>query len=427
MKKKVLYSLLLMSLLTFLAGTGTAVATVFLQCPGDLNGDAVPDPKLLDINGIPTAQDNPDYDPNVVCKHITGGDGFTVMADGRDMYMFSFGDYTGQTPLELVVPNNALKALLPAPLITVEEGQELYLTMTNVTMVMRPDLFDPHSVHWHGFPNAAPIFDGLPEPSPTANMGASFTYYYKAVVPGTFFYHCHVEAAEHMQMGMIGNLWVYPRQDRVGYDVTGDGIPDPETIAGRMGGTGPYGYVYNDEDGSTAYDVEYPVQLIGFDSGFHDASLGVAALPFAAMDDNYTLVNGRGYPDTINPANLTNREGFDAQTVPTIIEAASGERILLRVSNVSTTHNYAIATTLGKPMWVCGRGAAILRGPDGKDTSYWVNVLPVGGGQMYDVIIDTTGVEGGTYFLYATTLENLANGDEERGGLMTEIRISPAI
>ena len=27
-------------------------------------------------------------------------------------------------------------------------------------------------------------------------------------------YHCHVEAAEHMQMGMLGNLFVRPRQNK---------------------------------------------------------------------------------------------------------------------------------------------------------------------------------------------------------------------
>jgi hypothetical protein len=94
------------------------------------------------------------------------------------------------------------------------------------------------------------------------------------------------------------------------------------------------------------------------------------------------------------------------------------------VSNVSTTHIYAIATTIGKPMKVVGRGAALLRGPDGKDTSMTLNVLNVGGGQHYDVILDTAGVPAGTYFLYATTLADLSNGDQERGGIMTEIRIN---
>lgn len=414
------YSLFIIALLLLLWGVAPAGAALFIQCPGDLNGDAIPDPFLLNKNGKPSTTPNPDYDPNVVCKHITGGDGFARLADGNDVYTFSFGDYTGQTPLTSVVANQSLKALLPAPRISVEQDQELYLTMTNVGMVMRPDLFDPHSVHWHGFPNAAPIFDGLPEPSPTANMGASFTYYYLAAVPGNYFYHCHVEAAEHMQMGMIGNLWVYPRQDREGYG------GDPSTIARRKGGPAgaPWGYVYNDGDGSTAYDVEYPLQFTGFDRHFHDQHLAVQPLPFAAMHDNYTMINGRGYPDTINPGQIRNQDNFPAQTVPTIITASSGQRILLRVSNVSTTHIYSFATTLGVPMKVVGRGAALLRGPGGEDTSMTVDVLNVAGGQAFDVIISTAGVTAGTYFLYATTLENLANGDEERGGLMTEIRIN---
>ncbi len=298
------------------------------------------------------------------------------------------------------------------------------MTLTNAGFAVRVDLFDTHSVHWHGFPNAAPIFDGLPEPSPTPNMGSSFTYYYKAAVPGTYFYHCHVEAAEHMQMGMIGNLYVRPLQN------------------GEQHGTDSFGqpftkFAYNDGDGRTGYHVEVPIQLVGHDSNFHDASEAIQPLPFANMYDNYPMINGRGYPDTVNPGDILNREGFAAQpatstdssdnTIPyssTVITATSGQRILFRVSNVSTTHIYAMATTLGVPMKVVGRGAAILVGPTGQDTSYNVNVLNVGGGQHFDVIVDTTGVAAGTYFLYTTNLENLSNGNQERGGIMAEIVIS---
>ncbi|MDZ7698247.1 MAG: hypothetical protein U5R49_15440 [Deltaproteobacteria bacterium] len=52
-------------------------------------------------------------------------------------------------------------------------------------------------------------------------------------------------------------------------------------------------------------------------------------------------------------------------------------------------------------------------------------MLNVGGGQAYDVILDTAGVAPGTYFLYTTDLANLSNGVEERGGIMTEIVINP--
>ncbi len=430
--------------MVFLAGAAPSNAGLFIQCPGDLNNDAVPDPFLFDELGNPTTTPNPDYNPNVDCMHITGGDGYAKMADGLDQYMFGFGDYTGRTPLNQVVLNNGRKARLPAPEIKLRQGQQFYLTMTNVGMVNRPDLFDPHSVHWHGFPNAAPIFDGLPEPSGTPNMGASFTYYYNVVVPGTYFYHCHVEATEHMQMGMIGNLWVYPGQDCLPdgtvlgahvHSNTGDAdvfpygdFPGPGDVDlngnGRFDEGSHHRYAYNDGDGSTRYDVEYPIQLIGFDSVFHKQSEGVAALPFATMKDDYPMINGRGYPDTVNPNPIVNKEGFVAQSEPTIIEATAGQRILLRVSNVSTTDIWTIATTLGIPMKVVGRGAAILRGPDGKDTSMELSVLNVGGGQAYDVILDTTGTAPGTYFLYTTDLQFLANGPQERGGLMTEIRIN---
>ena len=99
--------------------------------------------------------------------------------------------------------------------MVLDQGQEVYLTLTNVGMQIRPDLFDPHTVHFHGFPNASIIFDGVPDNSISVEQGASITYYYKLVEPGTFMYHCHVEATEHMQMGMIGNLYVRPAQNKL--------------------------------------------------------------------------------------------------------------------------------------------------------------------------------------------------------------------
>lgn len=392
--KRVLRSpLLLVLLLILLAGAMPVHAGILIQCPADSDGDGISD------------------DPNVVCKHLTGGDGFAVMADGKDQYLFSFGlvENLNVTPEAEIIAQNALKARLPAPMITLNEGQELYLTMTNVGMMMRPDLFDPHSIHWHGYANAAPIFDGLPEPSPTAVMGSTFTYYYKAHTPGTYFYHCHVEAAEHMQMGMIGNLYVRAAQD---------GTP--------FGGFTKF--AYDDNDGTTGYDVDYPIQLTGFDSHFHDAHIAVQPLPFAAMKDNYPLINGRGYPDTINPnqqpANLMNQEGFNSQRESSLITATSGQTILIRLSNVSTTELFTISTTMGVPLKVVGRGAEMLRGPTGLDTTYQVSVLNTGGGQAFDVLIDTTDVPTGTYFLYTTNLNHLSNNQEKRGGLMTEIVIN---
>ena len=91
----------------------------------------------------------------------------------------------------------------------------IFLTLTNVGMIMRPDLFEQHTVHFHGYPNASSFYDGVPDASVAINIGGSFTYYYLAPDAGTYFYHCHITPPEHLQMGMVGQIYVRPRQNRV--------------------------------------------------------------------------------------------------------------------------------------------------------------------------------------------------------------------
>ena len=59
-------------------------------------------------------------------------------------------------------------------------------------------------------------------------------------------------------------------------------------------------------DGSTRYDVEFPIQISGFDRTFHELHLGIQPLPFAQMKDTYPMLNGRGYPQTISTNAITN-------------------------------------------------------------------------------------------------------------------------
>jgi FtsP/CotA-like multicopper oxidase with cupredoxin domain len=378
-----------------------ADAAVFVQCPGDTNGDAVPDGA---------------YDPNALqCMHLTAGDGFISMADGKLQYMFGFSDVTGLTE-DQIMTTGTLAANFPAPTIVLKQGQEFYLSLTNVGMAIRPDLFDPHTVHFHGFPNASSVFDGVPDASISINGGSTLTYYYNLVEPGTYMYHCHVEATEHMQMGMLGNLYVLPAQNN---------LPAGTDLNGFTHQAG-YQYVYNDGDGSTRYDVEVPIQIGSFDPVFHDASMNVQPLPFAEMKDRYPMLNGRGYPDTVDPLPLTPpaESGSPApQPVSSLVSANVGDKVLLRISNLNVTNFYTLATN-GLKMHVVGTGARLLRGPDGKDTAYDTNSITLGGGESVDVIIDTAGVSPGTYFLYTTNLNFLSNDGEDFGGMMTEIRIN---
>ena len=378
-------------------------------------------------------------DPAIKCIHLVAGDGMATMADdmidpdfggfGKKQYIFSYAEVPlpgdGDAPTEAsgeypgwVMQTGMLAANAPAPTISVDEDDELFLSLTNVGMTMRPDLFDPHTVHWHGFPEAASIFDGVPDSSISVNMGATLTYYYNVKDAGTYMYHCHVEATEHMQMGMLGNLFVRPRQNKLP-----NGTPLGLSFAHSTGNT----YAYNDGDGTTVYDVEVPIQMGSFDPDFHDASLNVQPLPFSGMRDRYFLLNGRGYPDTVGPAVMSTTDplGFDhdSQPVDSLVTATAGQRILLRISNLNITEFYTLGSNL--PMQVVAQDARILRDGAGSNMYYTTNSLTLGGGQSADVIIDTTGLApNSTYFLYTTNLDRLANDAENFGGMMTEIRIN---
>ena len=425
--------------LVLMGGMGTAHALVNVQCPGDNNGDADWD----DAGDVQPAN-GPNGGP-VKCLHFAAGDGFAQMSDGHPAYTFGFSDVTG-TPPQDAIAAGILNARWPGPTIALDQDDELYLSLTNVGTVMRPDLFDPHTVHYHGFPNAATVFDGVPEVSISINMGSTLTYYYNNVNPGTYIYHCHVEATEHMEMGMLANLFVRAGQDRTGI---GGSVasPDVPTQAQRFGGAGPAGYAYNDGDGTTAYDVEAPIQVSGFDGEFHDASILVQPLPFADLRTNYPQVNGRGYPDTVlddvnrdpnvtppvmgppvdngflgTPGEVLNN-GQVAQDMGSAISVAAGDRLLLRLSNVSIDRFFTV-TVPGMKMKIVGTGAKQMRGIDGKNLYRDVASVNFGGGETHDVIIDTTGVAPGTYFLTATEFYQMSNKTQLDGGLITEIVVN---
>ncbi len=404
-----------------LAAAGPAGAAVFVQCGP--NNQYV-DPVTGKITAIPAGA-------KVECKHLSAGDGFIKMADGRNLYTFGFADVTQKNAADVVL--DTLAANFSAPTIEITEGNDFYLSLTNVSMAMRPDLFDPHTVHFHGFPQQPPVFDGMPEGSFGVNMGSTTTYFYRLNDPGTYMYHCHQEATEHMQMGMLGNLYVKPKQDGSSYTVGSKTFTK---------------FVYNDRDGSTGYDVAYPLQLASMDHVFHELHLGVQPLPFKNMRDTYSMINGRGYPDTVNPAPLASpcddpssaatcaatslNNNNQSQPINALVTAKKGDRILLRLSNLSVT-NYYTVTVQGLPMKVVGQGARQLRGieataglNDGPNLYYDTTSVTLGGGESAEVLIDTTGVDvvPGTYFLYTTNLNYLSNFNEDFGGMMTEIVIT---
>ena len=558
-------SAICLSLLLVVIASGIASSQSFrVQCPTSTithpssltNVDAEPTytgPTTLTLNGngfyTPTANVN----GAIKCQQVSGGDGYSTMADGTQTFMFSFGPLSGLSDIangqpgtefpnvfntlyggtlvpgdpamtdgaksgaspgipSLFTYNGAVGLMpdldgiasgactapcldghvdprqimdvgvmngnIPAPLVAFDEDDEMFLTLTNVGMIMRPDLFEQHTIHFHGYPNASAFYDGVPDASVAINIGGSFTYYYLAPDAGTYFWHCHITPPEHLQMGMVGQLYVRPRQDRVppgqslytylGYQ-NGVGLPSGKTADLRTvcsptadilcAATMPavntgvtqgldklnnsQKYVYNDGDGSTAYDVEYPIQMHDFDPNFHFVGMTFNPEAFVDMKGKYFLLNGRSYPDTVAPGPQATMSSDGrmhySQPLPAIINIPVGGRAALRLVNLSVEQYHTLAT-LGIPMKEIGFNAKLLRDQEGNNMEFYTNSITLGGGESLDVILDasdagcgSTGCAatlypaGSVFYLYTPNLDHLSNDAENYGGMMTEVHICSSV
>ncbi len=376
---------------------------------------------------------------------------------------------TGHVDPRPIIDVGVMNGNIPAPMMAIDEDDEFFLTLSNVGMIMRPDLFEQHTIHFHGYPNASSVYDGVPDASVAINIGGSFTYYYLAPDAGTYFWHCHITPPEHLQMGMVGQLYVRPRQNRVpqggslyaalqqqdgqtAAQIAGTAPTDLRTVCNpavdilcstnlpaiNTGATqgldklgNPQKYAYNDGDGSTAYDVEYPLQIHGFDPNFHFVGMTFNPEAFVDMKDKYFLLNGRSYPDTVNP-NVQLTQSSDgrvhySQPLPSVINIPVGGKALLRISDLSVSE-YATLASLGIPMHVVGYNAKLLRDQAGNNMEYYTNSITLGGGESLDVILDASNTalypSGSVFYLYTPQLDHLSNDAENFGGLMTEVHVN---
>jgi FtsP/CotA-like multicopper oxidase with cupredoxin domain len=356
-------------------------------------------------------------------------------------YIFGFRNVTGLDDVQRA--NQRLKAQHNAPFFWADQESELRVQLTNLGLGNRPDLVDAHTIHWHGFRNVIPFFDGEPTGSVSVPVGQLFTYVFRPHDPGTYMYHCHVEDVEHVTMGMTSLVFVRPIQN---------------TLAGTS--LYPSGkYAYNDSDGTTGYDRENALFLSEIWTKGHWNDAHIQESDWSEFKADFSMLNGRVYPDTLlpnSPINLalsthaltiqTDGNG-DLMTNPgleylqynphsSLITCNEGERVLLRFANLGFREE--AMTLAGIKMKVVGRDATLMRGRDGTDTSYLTDTILIGAGESYDVIIQAPAFSGGTavdelghsydkYILYNrryTQDSNLTAGGA--GGQRTEVRVYAA-
>jgi hypothetical protein len=289
------------------------------------------DPLDTDFDGI-TDNDN-------VCISMASAQKYITTPDGEEMYMRGLVRISG-----LVPPCQSLKELtIPGPHIVLRQGQKLYLIVTNC------ETDSIAAFKWFGFANSVPIFAGFQDTSFGLNENVSMTYFFNVTNPGTYlWYGGGIETAG------FGQIHVEPAQNQI--------LIDGQILDTHTHRTGDK-YAYNDNDGSTHYDVESTVIIGGI------------------------------------------REEYESD-----IDLQTGQKLLLRVSNVSL-NNYYTLRTLGLEMRVVATGANLLKGPTGKSLYYKTSSITIDSRETSDVIIETDNAIAGTYFLYTT---NFAQHDNSQ-------------
>lgn len=237
-----------------------------------------------------------------------------------------------------------------------------------------------HTIHWHGI--SLPWgMDGVAYVTQDVGSGI-FTYEFDATESGTYWYHCHVEAPVHIDIGMYGALIIDPQEPTADlpYDheaIIMLGAHDPAwTTAFEVLEQSP---TANDGDAArnpfdTADDAERAARsgadlgglITGDTMGHYGTSVGPRPYynePSLRYRPQYSvfMMNGKSYPDT----------------EPVMTESGDTVRIRL-ISASALVHSIHLH---GHHFLVTHKDGYPLLAP------YYADTLLIGSGERYDLYI----------------------------------------
>jgi FtsP/CotA-like multicopper oxidase with cupredoxin domain len=262
-----------------------------------------------------------------------------------------------------ILPDRTVRAYavnrqVPGPTLRIAQGDR-------IRVIVRNDLPDPTSIHWHGLdvPNSMDGAAGITQPP--IKPGATFTYRFTVHQAGTFLYHSHYESDRQQGLGLYGAFIVDPKRPDAALAVDQDIPIELQEWTVKQGQTFP------------AMEME-------------------GALP------NFFTINGKAYPAT--------------QTV----HARVGQKLRFRFIGTNTTAIH--------PMHIHG-GPFRIVATDGNAVPASAQVLKdtvdVGPGERYDVI--WTARRPGRWLLHCHIPHHTTNDNVEQhggGGLTMVIDVS---
>ncbi len=202
----------------------------------------------------------------------------------------------------------------PSPTIRVEQGDKVYITLENTHYL-------PHTIHLHGVDHPwqnskGEDNDGMEEHP--VFPGKSDTYEIQPRHAGTMLYHCHVQTAQHMMMGLMGMFVVEENQPNNWVQTfnIGAGQVRHPSVAVKNAYNQEYDLIYQSIDKRLANIIQSAIdpRLISKNMA-RDYNM-------TESFENYFLLNGRSFPYTLRDS---------------IIVANDNEAIKLRVANMQRT------------------------------------------------------------------------------------------
>ncbi|NTW98142.1 MAG: hypothetical protein HGB28_06275, partial [Oscillochloris sp.] len=237
---------------------------------------------------------------------LTATIGYATMSDGNAIHMWGYanGDYSD-------VATAAERFQLPGPLLCVDQGDTLTITLRNMLPEATSLIFPgQENVLANGLPSQPVVASGALSLAPVATAataaggvvtaGGTATYSFVASEPGTYIYESGTNAGVQVQMGMSGVIIVRP---------SGAGFAYSYDMS--SGDEAQVAYAYNRAESAfnpahenieilseidpfmhQAYEADY---ISWMSSGAHDPQ----AFDMQGYVARYFLINGRSFPDTL--------------------------------------------------------------------------------------------------------------------------------
>lgn len=288
-------------------------------------------------------------------------DNLLKLPDGAQIHVFGYTD------------DPRGRAKVPGPALVVTEGDIVNLTLVNDE--------DPTNTKYNpGGDGYELVMDGfhLSDQGPI-KMGQRFTYHFVASQAGTYWYHCKVDAAWHLQMGLYGSFVVQSALD------PNTAYPNTPLFSKQ------YTFVLSEMD-SDEHQQEY--------AALHN---GGPAVDWNNYQPDYFFINGKAYPDTMMDPNDS-------------INATLGQTVLVRLINAGSEVH--MMHTHGFHFLVIGANGRKL------DQPYYKDTILMEPGARYDIILRLDQV--GRFMFHDHIDENATNNGSYPGGMITMINVNNA-